>query len=104
MVFVVKLINKNKQIGKKIRVVRSPDLNQMIRKPATIEVPIGNKRLMNPLRSSDLNQIICNIESFQDCGWDPEFPQLSQMVQSLPGFLNLCLNVCSKLTKVCPSS
>ncbi len=35
------------------------------------------------------------IESFQDCWWDPEFPQLSQMVQSLPGFLNLCLNVCS---------
>ncbi len=30
------------------------------------------------------------IESFQDCWWDPEFPQLSQMVQSLPGFLNLC--------------
>ncbi len=26
---------------------------------------------------------------------DPVFPQLSQMVQSLPGFLNLCLNVCS---------
>ncbi len=25
------------------------------------------------------------IESFQDCWWDPEFPQLSQMVQSLPG-------------------
>ncbi len=35
------------------------------------------------------------IESFQDCWWDPEFPQLLQMVQSLPGFLNLCLNVCS---------
>ncbi len=35
------------------------------------------------------------IESFQDCWWDPEFPQLSQMIQSLPGFLNLCLNVCS---------
>ncbi len=35
------------------------------------------------------------IESFQDFWWDPEFPQLSQMVQSLPGFLNLCLNVCS---------
>ncbi len=35
------------------------------------------------------------IESFQDCWWDPEFPQLSQMVQSLPGFLNLCLNMCS---------
>ncbi len=35
------------------------------------------------------------IESFQDSWWDPEFPQLSQMVQSLPGFLNLCLNVCS---------
>ncbi len=35
------------------------------------------------------------IESFQDCWWDPGFPQLSQMVQSLPGFLNLCLNVCS---------
>ncbi len=35
------------------------------------------------------------IESFQDCWWDPEFPQLSQMVQSLPGFLNLCLNGCS---------
>ncbi len=35
------------------------------------------------------------IESFQDCWWDPEFPQLSQMVQSLPGFINLCLNVCS---------
>ncbi len=35
------------------------------------------------------------IESFQDCWWDPEFPQLSQMVQSLPGFLNLSLNVCS---------
>ncbi len=33
------------------------------------------------------------IESFQDCWWDPEFPQLSQMVQSLPGFLNLSLNV-----------
>ncbi len=32
---------------------------------------------------------------FQDCWWDPEFPQLSQMVQSLPGFLDLCLNVCS---------
>ncbi len=32
---------------------------------------------------------------FQDSWWDPEFPQLSQMVQSLPGFLNLCLNVCS---------
>ncbi len=30
------------------------------------------------------------IESFQDCWRDPEFPQLSQMVQSLPGFLNLC--------------
>ncbi len=30
------------------------------------------------------------IERFQDCWWDPEFPQLSQMVQSLPGFLNLC--------------
>ncbi len=35
------------------------------------------------------------IESFQDSWWDPEFPQLSQMVQSLPGFLNLCLDVCS---------
>ncbi len=35
------------------------------------------------------------IESFQDCWWDPECPQLLQMVQSLPGFLNLCLNVCS---------
>ncbi len=35
------------------------------------------------------------IERFQDSWWDPEFPQLSQMVQSLPGFLNLCLNVCS---------
>ncbi len=35
------------------------------------------------------------IESFQDSWWDPEFPQLSQMVQSLPGFLNLCLKVCS---------
>ncbi len=34
------------------------------------------------------------IESFQDCWWDPEFPQLLQMVQSLPGFLDLCLNVC----------
>ncbi len=32
------------------------------------------------------------VESFQDCWWDPEFPQL---VQSLPGFLNLSLNVCS---------
>ncbi len=36
-----------------------------------------------------------SIERFQDCWWDPEFPQLSQMVKSLPGFLNLCLNVCS---------
>ncbi len=35
------------------------------------------------------------IDSFQDCWWDPEFPQLLQMVQSLPGFLNLCLDVCS---------
>ncbi len=35
------------------------------------------------------------IESFQDCWWDPEFPKLSQMVKSLPGFLILCLNVCS---------
>ncbi len=35
------------------------------------------------------------IESFQDSWRDPEFPQLSQMVQSLPGFLSLCLNVCS---------
>ncbi len=35
------------------------------------------------------------IERFQDCWWDPEFPQLTQMVQSLPGFLDLCLNVCS---------
>ncbi len=35
------------------------------------------------------------IESFQDCWWDPEFPQLSQMVQSLPGFLDLSLNMCS---------
>ncbi len=35
------------------------------------------------------------IESFQDSWWDPKFPQLSQMVQSLPGFLNLSLNVCS---------
>ncbi len=35
------------------------------------------------------------IKSFQDCCWDPEFPQLSQMVQSVPGFINLCLNVCS---------
>ncbi len=35
------------------------------------------------------------IESFQDSWWDTEFPQLSQMVKSLPGFLNLCLNVCS---------
>ncbi len=35
------------------------------------------------------------IESFQDCWRDPEFPQLSQMVQSFPSFLNLCLNVCS---------
>ncbi len=26
---------------------------------------------------------------------DPEFPQLTQMVQSLPGFLDLCLDVCS---------
>ncbi len=34
------------------------------------------------------------IESFQDCWWDPEFLQLSQMVQSLPCFLNLNLNVC----------
>ncbi len=33
------------------------------------------------------------IESFQDSWW--EFPQLSQMVQSLSGFLNLGLNVCS---------
>ncbi len=35
------------------------------------------------------------IESFQDSWWDPEFPQLSQMVRSLSGFLILCLNVCS---------
>ncbi len=35
------------------------------------------------------------IERFQDSWWDPEFPQLSQMVQSLPGFLDLCLKVCS---------
>ncbi len=35
------------------------------------------------------------IERFQDCWWDPELPQLSQMVQSLPGFLDLCLDVCS---------
>ncbi len=35
------------------------------------------------------------VESFQDSWWDPEFPQLSQMVQSLPGFLNLYLNVWS---------
>ncbi len=35
------------------------------------------------------------IERFQDCCWDPEFPQLSQMVPSLPGFLDLCLKVCS---------
>ncbi len=35
------------------------------------------------------------IESFQDSWWDPEFSQLSQMVQSLPGFLDLCLNVCN---------
>ncbi len=35
------------------------------------------------------------IERFQDSWWDPEFPQLSQMVQSLPGFLDLCLNVCN---------
>ncbi len=35
------------------------------------------------------------IERFQDCWWEPEFPQLLQMVQSLPGFLTLCLNVCS---------
>ncbi len=35
------------------------------------------------------------IENVQDSWWDPEFPQLSQMVQSLPGFLDLCLNVCS---------
>ncbi len=35
------------------------------------------------------------IERFQDCWWDPEFPQLSQMGQSLPGFLHLSLNVCS---------
>ncbi len=26
---------------------------------------------------------------------DLEFPKLSQMVQSLPGFLDQCLNVCS---------
>ncbi len=38
---------------------------------------------------------MARIESFQDSWWDPEFPQLSQMVQSLPGFLNLSLNVCS---------
>ncbi len=31
------------------------------------------------------------IESFQVSWWDPEFPQLLQMVQSLPGFLDLCL-------------
>ncbi len=35
------------------------------------------------------------IERFQDFWWDPEVPQLSQMVQSLSGFLNLSLNVCS---------
>ncbi len=35
------------------------------------------------------------IERFQDCCWDPEFPQLSQMVQSLPGFLDRCLHVYS---------
>ncbi len=35
------------------------------------------------------------IESFQDSWWDSEFPQLSQMVQPLPGFLHLCLDVCS---------
>ncbi len=35
------------------------------------------------------------IESFQHSWWDPEFPQLLQMVQSLPGFLNLSLNVWS---------
>ncbi len=35
------------------------------------------------------------IESFQDSWRDPEFPQLSQMVQPLPGFLHLCLDVCS---------
>ncbi len=34
-------------------------------------------------------------EVLGDCWWDPEFPQLSQMVQSLPVFLNLSLNVCS---------
>ncbi len=33
------------------------------------------------------------IESFQDCWWDPEFSQLSQMVQSLPGFLT-CVWMC----------
>ncbi len=49
------------------------------------------------LRCSESEYTFCGpwIESFQDSWWDPEFPQLSQMTQSLPGFLNLSLNVCS---------
>ncbi len=69
-----------------------------------------NARLSAELCSPDLwryhTTLICTfssqytfygpwIESFQDSWWDPEFPQLSQMVQSLPGFLHLCLDVCS---------
>ncbi len=34
------------------------------------------------------------IESFQDCWWDPEFPQLSQMVQSCLAFLT-CVWMCA---------
>ncbi len=33
------------------------------------------------------------IESFQDCWWDPEFPQLSQMVRSMPEQLNDSVSV-----------
>ncbi len=48
------------------------------------------------LRCTETKHFLWSLHrSFQDCWWDPEFSQLSQMVQSLPGFLDLCLDVCS---------
>ncbi len=52
--------------------------------------------LHTTLRCTDSVNFLWHLNrKFSGLLWDPEFPQLSQMVQSLPGFLNLSLNVCS---------
>ncbi len=58
------------------------------------------RRFHTTLRCTEMSQYTFYglwIESFQNNWRDPEFPQLLQMVHSLPCFLNLCLNVWSPM-------